>query len=172
MTTHPTFPGPIRQAGHVVADLGLAMQGWLALGVGPWTVIDVDQRTAYRGVEHAVQTSIGFAHSGAMQIELIEPHGDAASAWHVTRDTGRFGLHHIAYWTDEFDAAMARVEGASLEVVQAGDGNGMARFVYVDVPESATLVEIMELTDLSTSFMDDIRAVSEHWDGSGPPIRR
>lgn len=172
MTTHPTFPGPIRQAGHVVADLEVAMQAWLALGVGPWTVIDVDQHTAYRRVEHTVKTSIGFAHSGAMQIELIEAHGDAESAWHEARDRARFGLHHLAYWTDAFDEAMARVERASLEVVQAGDGNGMARFVYVDVPASATLVEIMELTDLSRPFMDDIRAVSERWDGSGPVIRR
>jgi hypothetical protein len=172
VTTHPTFPGPIRQAGHVVADLEVAMQGWLELGVGPWTVIDVDQRTSWRGVEHQVRTSIAFAHSGPMQIELIEAHGDAVSAWHEARDRGRFGLHHIAYWTDSFDEAMARVERASLDVVQAGDGNGMARFVYLDVRASATLVEIMELTDLSRPFMDDIRAVSEHWDGSGPPIRR
>lgn len=168
----PTFPGPIRQAGHVVADLDVAMAAWLALGVGPWTVIDVEQRTSYRGVDHEVQTSIGFAHSGPLQIELIEAHGEARSAWHEARDTGSFGLHHIAYWTDAFDDAMAGVARAGLEVVQQGDGNGMARFAYVDVPASASLVEIMELTDLSGPFMDDIRAVSEHWDGSGPPIRR
>ncbi len=34
------------------------------------------------------------------------------------------------------------------------------------------LIEIMELTELSRPFMDDIRAVSEHWDGSGPAVRR
>jgi catechol 2,3-dioxygenase-like lactoylglutathione lyase family enzyme len=172
MDDRAVFPGEVRQVGHVVADLDAAMQQWLVLGVGPWIVIDVDQRTSYRGHEHDVRTSIGFAHSGTMQIELIQAHATATSAWHEARDRRRFGVHHIAYWTDDFDAAMARALGASLPVVQEGDGNGMARFVYVEVPGSATLVEIMELTDLSRAFMEGIRADGEGWDGTERPVRR
>ena len=170
--TAPVFSGSIRQAGHVVADLDAAMAAWLALGVGPWTVIEVTQQAAYRGTMSESTVTIGFAHSGAMQIELIEAHGHATSAWHEARDADRFGLHHVAYWTDAFDAAFASVERAGLPVVQSGDSNGMARFVYVEVTASATLVEIMELTDLSRWFMDGIREASENWDGTGPTIRR
>ena len=67
---------------------------------------------------------------------------------------------------------MAKVEQAPLEIVQAGDGNGMARFIYVAGGSDAMLVEIMELTDLSRPFMDGIRELSEQWDGAGPTIYR
>jgi hypothetical protein len=167
-----SFPGEIRQVGHVVASLDAAMDEWIAVGVGPWTVIEVTQVSEYLGQSSESRVSMGFANAGALQIELIEAHGEASSAWHEARDAGRFGPHHLAYWTDEFDAAMACIADVGLPVVQEGDGNGMARFVYLAGETGGMLIEIMELTELSRSFMDDIRAVSEHWDGAGPPIRR
>lgn len=170
--SHRVFPGEVRQVGHIVASLDAAMNEWVAVGVGPWTVIDVTQEAEYRGLRSESRVSIGFAHAGALQIELIEAHGRATSSWHEARDAGRFGPHHLAYWTDAFDPTMEQVDRAELEIVQAGDGNGMARFVYVAGGTSGMLVEIMELTDLSRLFMDGIRELSEHWDGSGPTVRR
>ena len=168
----PVFPGEVRQVGHIVANLDAAMNEWLALGIGPWTVIDVTQVAEYRGVSSESRVTIGFAHAGALQIELIEAHGSASSSWHHARDQARFGPHHLAYWTDAFDATMAQIDQAPVDIVQAGDGNGMARFIYVAGESDAMLVEIMELTDLSRPFMDGIRELSEHWDGTGPTIYR
>jgi catechol 2,3-dioxygenase-like lactoylglutathione lyase family enzyme len=151
-----TFPGEIRQVGHVVRDAGEGTAAWSAAGVGPWTTFEVTDRSArFHGRQSAATLVIALAYAGDMQIELIEAKGESDSVWHQTRDAGQFGPHHIAYWADDFDAAMARVDEAGMAVVQAGDGNGFARFVYVDGPSG--LVEIMELTDFVREFMEDIR---------------
>ncbi len=162
------FPGEVRQVGHVVADLDAAMAEWLALGVGPWTAIEVTQSGArFHGQASDPTTAIGFANIGPMQIELIEAKGDAHSIWHEARDLGRFGPHHIAYWADDFDRTIEMIEQAGLVIAQDGDGRGMARFVYVET-SSGSIIEIMELTDLCRAFMDGIRLSSERWDGSNP----
>jgi catechol 2,3-dioxygenase-like lactoylglutathione lyase family enzyme len=167
------FPGEVRQVGHVVPDLDVAMDEWLAVGIGPWTVIEVTQRNGdYRGRPSEATTAIGFSHAGAMQIELIQAKGDGASIWHEARHADRFGPHHLAYWADDFEETMQRVADAGLAVVQSGDGNGIARFVYIESPSRGSLVEIMELNDISLMFMDDIRASCESWDGRGPGVRR
>ncbi len=167
-----TFPGEIRQVGHVVADLDVAMGEWLSIGVGPWTAIEVTQSNGrYRGQLSAGTTAIGFANVGSMQIELIEARGDAVSVWHEARDLGRFGPHHVAYWTHDFDAVLAAGERAGLTVAQEGDGNGLTRFVYFEMP-SGQLIEVMELTELCEAFMDGIRQASVGWDGVDRPIRR
>jgi hypothetical protein len=170
--SHRVFPGEVRQVGHIVANLDAAMNEWIAVGVGPWTIIEVTQNAAFRGLVSESHVSIGFAHAGALQVELIEAHGTASSSWHEARDGGRFGPHHLAYWTDAFDQTMEQLDRAQLEIVQAGDGNGMARFIYLAGESSAMLIEVMELTDLSRPFMDGIRELSESWDGSGPTIYR
>lgn len=149
------------------------MREWLALGVGPWTVLEVTQHDAdYRGRVGDVSTAIGFSHAGDMQVELIEAKGDEASIWHEARDAGRFGPHHIAYWAEDFDITMDKVARTNLEVVQTGDGNGIARFVYLEAPSRGLLIEIMELNEISRLFMDDIRKACETWDGVGQGIRR
>jgi catechol 2,3-dioxygenase-like lactoylglutathione lyase family enzyme len=166
------FPGEVRQVGHIVADLPSAMDEWLALGVGPWTVLEINQRGGeYRGQACDTRTSIGFSHAGPMQIELIEVKNDGPSIWHEARDSGRFGPHHIAYWAEDFDETMERISGSHLKVVQSGDGNGVARFVYLESPSRGLFVEIMELNDISRLFMDDIRASCENWDGTGSGVR-
>jgi hypothetical protein len=56
--------------------------------------------------------------------------------------------------------------------VQSGDGNGIARFVYLESRTGGLLIEIMELNDISRFFMDDIREACETWNGASPGIRR
>jgi hypothetical protein len=147
------------------------MAEWIAVGVGPWTAIEVTQPGArFRGRTSDPSTAIAFANDGPMQLELIEAKGEAHSVWHEARDRGRFGAHHIAYWTDEFDDTVRRVTDAGLSIVQDGDGNGLTRFVYVE-QASGGIVEIMELTEITASFMDAIRASSVDWDGTRP-VRR
>ena len=168
---HP-FPGEIRQVGHIVSDIDVAMAEWLVLGVGPWTVIDVSQTDGrYRGTIAPATTTIGFANAGSMQIELIEATGEASSVWHEARDLGRFGPHHVAYWVDDFDTVVADATAAGMTVVQEGDGNSIARFAYFELT-SGMLIEVMEHTDLVRAFMDGIRESCETWDGTGPAVRR
>ncbi len=145
----------MRQAGYVVADLASAVRGWESVGVGPWTCMETRPRGMYRGAPSAPALAVGFARSGRTQIELIAVLDDEPSVWQESRHAGRFGLHHVAYWTDDFDGTLARADLAGLDVVQAGGQEGAEpRFVYLEAPAVPMMVEIMELTDASRAFME------------------
>lgn len=167
------LPGGVRQNGYVVRDLDAAMASWLALGVGPWlTLRGQPNRTTYRGQPAETTLSIAFANSGDLQIELIAQDDDAPTYYREFLDAGLEGFHHLAYWVEDFDAALADVVAAGLPVVWSGDGGGAARFAYVEVGGvPATAVEIMELNAVTAWMTDTIREAAATWDGSEPAVR-
>jgi len=165
--------GSIRQIGYVVDDLDDAIRRWSALGVGPWfTIRDLEQPgCTYRGEPCDVTISIALANSGPMQLELIQPHGDAPSIYREFLDAQGAGFHQLAYWAADFDGAMRRVEAAGWPVVYSGSG-GTVRFAYVEVdPLISTIVEITELNDSTQGLADMLEAAAASWDGVTEPVR-
>ena len=165
------LPGPIRQNGYVVRDLDAALARWLEIGVGPWFVLPhLTQRgSTYRGHPTAPVVSIAFANSGDLQVELIVQEDDSPSVYREFLDAGHEGLHHLAWWTDEFAATEARARQAGWPVVHAGDTGGMARFAYYDAGgTTSTLIEVMELTDATRWLISAVRDGSADWDGTDP----
>ncbi len=165
------LPGPIRQNGYVVDDLGRAVDAWLEVGVGPWLLLpDLTQSgTVYRGRPTEPVVSIAFANSGDLQLELIEQRDDSPSIYREFLDTGRRGFHHLAWWAEDFDAAASAAETAGWPTVHAGDGGGMARFAYYDQGGvTSTVVELMELNDITRWLVTTVREASVEWDGSDP----
>ena len=61
---------------------------------------------------------MALANSGPLQIELIQTRNDVPSMYRDFLQAGHTGLQHVAYWTEDFDADLARLHGAGL---QAGD---------------------------------------------------
>ena len=171
---HPSaggpLPGPIRQTGHVVRDLGASMDRWLALGVGPWFVLPpAPQAVTYRGTEVAPEVTIAFANSGSLQVELIAQLDDTSSVYREFLDAGHEGLHHHAWWSADFEGAHGRATAAGWTTFVEGDGNGFARYCYLersDLP--SVVVELMELTEFTAVFMDAIHQASIDWDGRDP----
>ena len=109
-TGDPHF-GEIRQVAYLVKDIEQAMRHWTGvLGIGPFFY--VEKRTAhgstYRGQPSAPQLSLAMSQSGPLQIELIQQHNDAPSQFLDYVKAGFEGQHHIAFWTKQFDADMAR----------------------------------------------------------------
>jgi len=170
MAHDPILPGPIRQTAHVVPDVGAEIGRWLAVGVGPWFVLPAaPQAMRYRDATVEPVLTIAFASSGALQVELIAPGDDVPSPYRDFLAAGHEGLHHHAWWTDDYDAAVGRVRAAGWTEVASGDGGGSARFCYLE-PSGApgTVVEVMELTDTSRWFMDHVRDAALDWDGTDP----
>jgi len=170
-TVMPVFPGPIRQNAYVVPDLHAEMERWLRLGVGPWIVLPsfVQADSEYRGRATAPVVSIGFANSGELQIELIQQEDDAPSIYKEFTDGGRSGFHHVAFWSEDFDATMAATRDAGWPVVHHGTGGGLARFAYVDAGGfTSTVVEVMELNDVTRAMTASVREAAVAWDGSDP----
>ena len=163
------LPGPVRQNGYVVRDFDATLDWWVAAGVGPWFVIrDLPQKTTYRGEPCEVALSIGFANAGDMQVEVIAQAGATPSIFTEFLTSGREGFHQLAWWVDDFEAALRVAEDAGWPVVWSGGGDGL-RFTYVEPPAGpAAVFEIVENTEMTTTVNSMIREAAVDWDGSDP----
>jgi len=173
------FFGATRQIGYVVRDIERAMRFWSGtLGVGPFYVLrEIELRNFhYRGrPARAPVITVAFANSGDVQLELIQQHNDAPSAYREFLSAGREGMQHVSSWFSEpaeYDRARTALLDQGLQIVQEslGDDDGSARFAYFETgtPEG-------HLIEVSETLLPDIREVAEmaaaeavNWDGSNP----
>jgi hypothetical protein len=164
------LPGPVRQIGHVVTDLDRALAGWLELGVGPWFVMRGLTLTAsYRGEPGQITHSLAMANSGDLQVELIQQEDQTPSVFTEFLAARGEGFHQIAYWAEDFDATMQAVSAAGWPVVWSGGEDVGTRFAYVEPPNcAASVVEIMELTEITAGMAEFVRDAATDWDGSDP----
>jgi catechol 2,3-dioxygenase-like lactoylglutathione lyase family enzyme len=165
------FPGPIRQNAYLVSDLQASMAQWLRMGIGPWIVLpsfaQIDSE--YRGRPTAPVVSIAFANSGPLQIELIHQEDESPSIYKEFADSGRVGFHHVAFWSEDFDATLARAAAAGWPVVHHGSGGGIAKFAYLDAGGfTSTVIEVMELNETTTWMTTTVRDAAQDWDGRDP----
>ena len=166
------FLGDIRQNGYVVRDIERAMRHWTeVMGIGPFFYIeDVPvSNFRYGGQPSDVKMSIALANSGPLQIELIQQRNDAPSMYLDFLNAGHEGLQHVAFWTADFDADMARMTERGFEVGHSGQIGADGRFVYFtrqDHPGS--VIELSETNGRKGAFFQSIRDAAAGWDGSDP----
>src|SRR5215213_3293705 len=135
-----TLPGAstIGQVALVVRNLDRAMDAWVRMGISPWRVYTFGLERlltmAFRGhdVSHAMR--IALCSVGPTTYELIEPlAGPSIYADHLT-ECGE-GLHHLGYYVDDIDAAVAAMTERGYAVLQAGRGFGVdgdGAYAYFD----------------------------------------
>lgn len=168
------LPGRIRQNGYVVTDLDAALVHWSSvLGIGPWFALrDLTlEHSEHRGAPAETRISLALANSEDLQIELIEVLDGSPSCYREFIEDGHDGLHHLAWWTEEFDTTLERAGAAGWGVIQSGDLMG-TRFCYFDTQtHPGTVAELMELTDASRWLAEHIRDAAAGWDGVTDPIR-
>jgi hypothetical protein len=165
--------GPIRQTAYLVDDIEEAMGYWSStLGVGPFFYLKGHQANGslFRGQPTDMRISLAFAQSGPLQIELVQQLNDAPSLFKESRDAGLRGLHHVAFWTTEFDRDVENYRKRGFEIVQTG---GMAgannRNVFIEGPkENQLAIEISEIAGSKGEFFKRVALAAENWDGSDP----
>src|SRR2546427_3949005 len=105
--------GPTCQVGYVVKDIERAMARWIGLGVGPWFYMKDVAPTEYRYFGQSSRPprlSMAVAHSGDVQLELIQQLDDARSLYLDTLGVNGECAQHVAYWTgDRFDEYCRRL---------------------------------------------------------------
>lgn len=171
--TRAVLEGPIRQIGYIVRDLDAAMESWCAMGVGPWfTMRNLEQKDCrYRGALSEPTISLALANSGPMQIELIQQHDDTPSIYREFADAEREGFHQLAWWVTDFDAMMQEAAAAGWPIVWSGEA-GDVRFVYFELePRISTVVEVMELNDLTRGMAELVATAADSWDMVTDPVR-
>lgn len=170
--------GPIRQVGHVVRDVNQAMAYWTGtLGIGPFYVFREARMTNfhYRGHRSEdIVITMAFAQSGDVQIELIQQHNDAPSAYREFLSAGREGMQHLSPWFDDpaaYDAARTAMITQGMTLVhETQHDDGSPRFVYFETGRpDAPLIELSEaMLPVSRIVPDTVAMAALDWDGSDP----
>ncbi|MDS9469065.1 VOC family protein [Paracoccus sp. MBLB3053] len=166
------FLGPIRQLGFVVPDIEEAMDHWTrVMGVGPFYYnprVPIEDYL-HDGERHEPENSVALANAGYVQVELIQCRNDVPSMYKEFRDAGNWGLQHTAYWTQDYDRDLRRMEDEGFRVRMSGRVGIDGRFAYFDrETHPGTVIELSEVKGPKGRLFDLIREASQDWDGSNP----
>jgi len=170
------FFGDIRQVAYLVPDIEAAMRYWAdVLGVGPWFYnpkVPIENYT-YRGQRYEPHNSVALANAGDLQIELLQTRNDVPSMYRDFLRAGLSGMQHFAYWTETFDADLARANAAGFKVCMSGEVGDNGRFVYFEAADGdgtwpGTVVELSEVAGPKGRLFKLIREASTNWDGADP----
>ncbi|MEZ5656424.1 MAG: VOC family protein [Sphingobium sp.] len=174
MNRIPSEQSRVMQICWVVDDIDAAMASWTkVMGIGPFYIFrDLQIDTVrYRGMPTSTHFSIAMAQAGGVQIELAQQHCNNPSAYRDLVESGENGLHHIAIYVADYDAALAHFTDQGL--VAAIEGTfGEMRFAYVDTSEPlGCMVEIIEHDPLEDRIFARVAEGAENWDGVTEPVR-
>lgn len=167
------FFGEIRQVAYIVPDIEAAMAHWSeVLGVGPWFYnprVPI-RNYHYRGASYEPHNSVALANAGSLQIELLQTRNDVPSMYRDFTQAGHRGVQHVAYWTEDFDADLARAEAAGFTVCMGGEVGANGRFVYFEDRDAlpGTTIELSEVAGPKGRMFTLIREASVNWDGKNP----
>lgn len=171
------FFGEIRQVAYLVPDIEAAMDYWSrVLGIGPWYYnpkVPIRNYT-YRGERYEPHNSVALANAGGLQVELLQTRNDVPSMYRDFQRAGHTGAQHVAYWTENFDADLARAEAAGFEVCMSGEVGENGRFVYFDDRDAhpgchpGTTIELSEVAGPKGRLFKLIHEAAQRWDGADP----
>lgn len=168
--------GGFSQIGMVVTDADQTMHYMTrTLGIGPFFVArrTTPQNYRFRGAPApAPEMTLCFAQAGPVQIELIQQHNDAPSAYREFLAAGREGCQHLSIWFSERDAYTRAREQLTLSglVLVHESLNPRAHFAYfgTEMP-GGLMVEIAEArTPGIRHIFEGVAKAAEAWDGSDP----
>jgi hypothetical protein len=138
--THADDP-ILDQIGIVVKDLHRTVETLnRLLGVGPfkvleWPIEGVDPQATYYGSPGSYRLLLGFASSGGMNIELIEPLEGENIYSDFLKNHGP-GLHHLRLNVPDFEARAAAWEQAGIKKIASGTGvHAGSKWAYFDTTE-------------------------------------
>lgn len=169
--------GSVRQVALVVHDIDAAMSVMIEkMGIGPFFILREIQPEDYQYRGQSVEApilSLAFAFSGELNIEIIQQHNAAPSAYRDFLATRGDGVQHLSSWTElpsEYDSIRANLLAAGQKIVHEGRvGNN--RFVYFDTtdPVLGMCFEVSEgLSAELGPLVARMSATAQDWDGSDP----
>jgi catechol 2,3-dioxygenase-like lactoylglutathione lyase family enzyme len=142
--------GGIAQVAYVVADIDDAIAHYTRqLGVGPWFMRGpfTPPEGLLRGRPHSPTITLARGFTGHTMIELITQHDDGPSIYHEHPGPRRYGFHHWAVMSDDFDAQITRYAEAGFEEAFSDRLPSGSRVIYVDSTEAlGGMIEVIEYT--------------------------
>jgi len=173
MSTIGSGFGRIVQVAYLVDDIEAAMAHWLAqAGLGPWTWFrNIELDTTFDGRDFTLHIHEALAYMGDLQIQLVQSLDpvETVTPYQEAIRAGRFGVHHTAFFADDFDATLARAQAQGFERTCRMTDKAGFRYAYC---QSSTMpdvwIEFLEsYPALHTIFEEGIAAAAS-WDGADP----
>lgn len=152
-------PAPEALPGHrfahlsfVVADIDAAREQWsLRLGVpvsqAHLTPDTTTGQTRYWGSRSPARARQVHFQAADLRIELLEPVG-SPSIWKDHLDRFGEGVHHVAFWVDDLDAALAQHRSRGALISQTGvfpggrQGSGGA-YAFAEDEQGGLAIELL-----------------------------
>jgi 4-hydroxyphenylpyruvate dioxygenase-like putative hemolysin len=166
--------GKVFHIAFVVRDLDRAVDQMLASGIGPFYFAKgLNLKSRYRGRRQDLEISVAFGCTGSMLFELVAQDNDVPSAYkeYLQRHPDG-GLHHIAYFCDDFDEALkeAASRGTEFDVVQEFlDANEKTVEMYIEPKgvKDPMFIQILLPSRFDEGF-EGMPRIAATWDGTQP----
>ncbi len=163
-----TRPHVVQNAYHV-RDIDEAVDRWHRLtGIGPFFMrrhIALDT-VSYRGAPATLDISAAHAQAGAIQIELVQQHDDAPSAFRDMFAADEEGLHHVALFPEDHGAMVAHYARQGMAVATDLITAERREASYVDARAvMGHMIEIYRVNDSLIDFYAEIAEAADGWDG-------
>ena len=114
------LPHRLIQNAYLVADIDEAIERWHRLwGLGPFFVRRhiALPLVRYRGAPSTLDISAVYVQAGPIQVELVQQHCSAPSAFRDMAAAGQHGLHHVAVIPHDHDAVVAHYAAQGFPVL-------------------------------------------------------
>lgn len=168
--------GPVVQVAYLVPDIDAAMEHWLRhAGLGPWTNFrNIELETRFDERDFTLRIHEALAYRGDLQIQLVQSLNapDVPTPYSDWIRAGRYGVHHVAHFSDDVAADVARAREQGFERVCAMKDKGGFRYFYLQstaMPE--VWIEFLESSSMLREIFASGIAEAAAWDGADP-IRR
>lgn len=161
---------------YVYPDFDKALARFAAGGIGPFYIMQTGGVSLYRGEPHPMQVKVAFVYTGEACLEIMTPNGedDQQSAYdEFLRRNPEGGLHHIAYYSGDFDQTLAAMKDAGLplnpvQVLTNASGDFVIE-IYCE-PEGVDNPILYQLIrpGLFDAWFDAMKDEAANWDGTDP----
>lgn len=165
---------PVQIAYHVPNSELAAAQFAQRYGWGPFFLFEHIELAScrYRGRTAGFDHTSAYGQAGELMIELISQEDDSPSVLRERYTRGQVGVHHVANFVPDLEAALAEAQAAGQTVALDACTATGTRFAMLDtVAELGHMLELYEPKDGLLKFYQWVRRAAQDWDGS-MPVRR
>ncbi len=164
--------GPPVQVAYAVPDAETAAAEWSRRWrAGPFFVRRHIALTdvVYRGWPATFDHTSAYGQWGSLMVELVQDHGAEPSPVRERYGPDETGLHHLACFVDDLEAALTELSGAGHDTVMTATA-GTTPFAFVDLWAShGHLLELYPGGVASLrAFYAMVAAAADGWDGRDP----
>lgn len=144
---------PVEQIGFVVKDIDKAIEYYRSkFGWGPFQMFEHEMKgVIFHGEPSDCRLKIAFAHSGPIEIELIQVLEGETPHTEFLREKGE-GMHHLRFNVDNIDDLLVAFAREGIEPVwhQSLPEFGVS-FAYLDTDKiGGMMIELIEIKEVTS----------------------